>query len=213
MSQLPRIIGVTFLIVTAFLLVVFNFAPDFLSLIPFDFIKKYHVEALQHHILQDIKAINFHAILGMVLVFLGLIQVSDDLRLRYPKLHRYSGYLYALVGAITVGFTVFLTKNMYAKEFSEMAVYTLVVLWFFTLGKALFHIKSRRILIHRRWAIRNFFLTLSTFFIRPWVMLEFVFNSQKSVAVAFSNGFWMSVIIALIVSEWYLERMGLKKIH
>lgn len=209
-KKIPNILGFSFLFITSLLLVLFNFFPQFFDIVPVTAIGRYHSLALKDHLLQELRTINFHALFGISMVALILIQMSDEIRRKYLLLHRYCGYLYVLVGSVCVGMTPFMTRSMYAREFAEFAVYTLVLFWFFSLGVGLFHLYKKNIKAHKRWMTRNFFVTVSTFFIRPWVFVELLFNPQKNIEVILSNGFWISAILAIILSEWYLEATGQK---
>lgn len=207
LKVLPFYLGTIFFLMAFVLLVAFNFFPHFFEWIPFYAVKRYHSEALPHHIHKNLRDINFHAIFGLFMVVLNVVQLSESIRKKHIMIHKSIGMLYLLLGSIAVATALPLVRGMYGAAYAEYAVFTLAFLWFFTAIQGVKNIYKGNTRLHRRWMIRNFFMTISTMFIRPFVVFEFALAPQKNIEVAFSNGFWMSTIVAILFSEWYIERM------
>ncbi len=82
---------------------------------------------------------------------------------------------------------------------------SLAIVWLFSAYMAYKHILNRKILLHRRWMIRNYALTFAAVTLRLWQLVfkltgvEFI---QAYIIVA-----WLSWIPNLIVAEWIISQI------
>ncbi len=96
-----------------------------------------------------------HAIFAGLALVLGIFQFSNRLRARYVKVHRTFGYIYtvaAVIGAPTgvlVAFKIGPPELLLASMVQTFG-------WLFTLGIALYCIKTGNVAEHRRWMIRSY---------------------------------------------------------
>ena len=96
-----------------------------------------------------------HAIFASIALVLGIFQFSNRLRARYLKVHRAFGYIYT-VAAVIGGPTGILIALKIGPPELILAATTQTVGWLFTLGVALYCVKTGNIAEHRRWMIRSY---------------------------------------------------------
>lgn len=145
-----------------------------------------------------------HAGLAGVAMALGPFQFLPRLRLRRPRLHRWSGRLY--VGACLVGGAAgfLLATGSTAGPIARVGFAALAVAWLITTGNAFRLALAGRYQEHRRWMVRSFALTFAAVTLRlylpiaPILGLDFV--------VAYRAIAWLCWVPNLIFAELYLAR-------
>ncbi|WP_223421695.1 DUF2306 domain-containing protein [Tateyamaria pelophila] len=113
------------------------------------------------HLIARRMAFILHVSVAPLALVLGGFQFLPGLRARRPRLHRWSGRIYAacvLVGGVA---GILLAVNASGGVVAGAGFGLLGVFWLGTTGKALLHALKRQIEIHREWMIRSFALTLA----------------------------------------------------
>ncbi|TKR34188.1 DUF2306 domain-containing protein [Luteimonas gilva] len=112
--------------------------------------------------------IGMHLLAGTVLLLLGPIQLIAPLRARWPKLHRWSGRIYASAAILAgAGGLVFIVaKGTIGGTAMDIAfaIYGLALI--LAAGNAVRHARARRFDAHRAWAIRLFALVIGSWLYR-----------------------------------------------
>jgi hypothetical protein len=147
-----------------------------------------------------------HAGLAGVAMALGPFQFLPGLRLRRPRLHRWSGRAY--VAACLLGGTagLLLATGSTAGPIARAGFAALAVCWLATTGNAWRLALAGRFLEHRRWMVRSFALTFAAVTLRlylpiaPMLGLDFL-PAYRAIA-------WLCWVPNLVFAELYLARGG-----
>jgi uncharacterized membrane protein len=149
-----------------------------------------------------------HIIPGLLFMILGPFQFVRSLRARRPKLHRWVGRLFVLVGII-VGVTALMMGPQMAIGGVNETVATMLfaLIFLFALGKAWLHIRRREISLHREWMIRAFAIGLAVATIRPIVGVFFATRllTHLTPQQFFGTAFWLGFTLHLIAAETWIN--------
>ena len=154
-------------------------------------------------------AIYAHIFGSAVALIIGPFQFWTRLRNERPRLHRWLGRCYLLIGVGIGGSTgLFMAFHAFGGLPAKLGFGVLAVLWLYTGYRAYRAIRARDIAAHRRWMVRNFALTFAAVTLRlylPTAMASgFVFEPAY-VAVA-----WLCWVPNLIAAEWLLNRIPVR---
>ena len=149
-----------------------------------------------------------HVLGGIVTLGVGPFQLSSTFRKSHPLAHRRMGYIYAL--AVVVGTAGSL--GMMVTAASGWAItsgfFVLAVLWLHSIIHAIRHIRNKRILEHRCWAVRNYSYTAAAIYFRFLPMLVFQITTI-SPTVSYVIGGWLSLFISIVIGEIYVKKIRL----
>lgn len=190
---------------TILALLMFLVASRYLTFNPEVFFQEQKAIYITH-----LTGILIHVIGAMFPIIIGPFQfLPQSVTKRYLKLHRWLGKIYMLgilFGGLGGLYMAFLAYGGFA---ARLGFATLAILWLFSGYMAYKHIRNQKIQLHRRWMIRNYALTFAAVTLRLWqVVFELVgveFN-QAYIIVA-----WLSWIPNLMVAEWIVSQMQLKR--
>lgn len=110
-----------------------------------------------------------HAYTAILALPAGFTQFSSFIRIKMPRLHRWSGWMYALIILIFAapsGLVIAYFAN--GGWTSQLAFCLLAILWFYFTLKAIQTAKKKDFIAHRNWMYRSFALTLSAITLRIW---------------------------------------------
>lgn len=146
-----------------------------------------------------------HVIGGLTCLISSLLQYSKLLLKRAPRVHRYLGHIYAL-SIITLIFPTGIALSFVAKGgtsgmvgFLFLAVATLL-----TLILGMIAIFKRNIKSHQAWITRSFALVTTAITFRT---LQIGFsNLAISQETNYQLSLWLSIIINLMLAEYYLYK-------
>ncbi|UOX92935.1 DUF2306 domain-containing protein [Amycolatopsis sp. FBCC-B4732] len=163
-----------------------------------------------------------HIVFGSVAFVTASIQVWPWLRNRYPKLHRISGRVYVLGGALPAGLAIltitpFLTHGAGQKAGNAL----LGLLWLGTTIVGFRRARQGRIVEHREWMLRSFALCFSILASRFWLgpailWLEpevFTMGVDGPAAVqdqVSTLTSWIPWVVNLLIAEWFNHRARYK---
>ena len=149
-----------------------------------------------------------HVLGGVVTLGVGPFQLSATFRKSHPLAHRRMGYIYAL--AVVVGTAGSL--GMMVTAASGWAItsgfFVLAVLWLHSIIHAIRHIRNKRILEHRCWAVRNYSYTAAAIYFRFLPMLVSQITTL-SPPVSYIIGGWLTLLISIIIGEIYVKKIRL----
>jgi uncharacterized membrane protein len=95
-----------------------------------------------------------HAFFGVLAMMLGVFQFSDRLRARYLKTHRMLGYVYVVSVFIAAPLAVPMTVRLGPSLVAASSVQSFG--WMLTTAIALYCVRHRNVVQHRRWMIRSY---------------------------------------------------------
>jgi uncharacterized membrane protein len=142
-----------------------------------------------------------HAFASIVALALGPFQFSDNLRRKYPLVHRWSGRCYLAVGALVGGLSgLYMSQYAFGGPVGRLGFATLAVLWLYTGLRAYLAIRRRAIDDHRRWMVRNFALTLAAVTLRIYLPASVVSGIEFS--LAYPAIAWLCWVPNIVFAEW-----------
>jgi uncharacterized membrane protein len=147
-----------------------------------------------------------HAAGAATALLLGPAQFMPRLRMRYRRVHRWSGRVYVLgcvVGALS---GLLLAAGASTGALTSAGFGALAIAWLATTSLAWYRAVQGRIVEHRMWMIRSFALTLAAVTLRLYLpMAEILQLPEMASYQAISFLCWMP---NLVIAEVYLRRLG-----
>lgn len=196
----------------AFLLVIYGYFSYLLIAISLQYIP-YNTDVAFLRIKQDVIDVPFyklafftHVYTAVFVLPAGLTQFSGFIRKNFPRIHKYTGWIYAIVViclAGPAGFYMGLFAN--GGLTSQVSFCLLAVLWIYFTGAALAKVIQGDIKSHRQFLIRSFALTLSAITLRAWKYL-LVFLFQPRPMDIYEIVAWLGWIPNLIIAEIIIRK-------
>ncbi len=123
-------------------------------------------------------AISVHLFFAAAITLAGAAQLTPQLRAYAPRLHRWTGrgYLSAAVLMSISGLIMVWTRSTVGDLSQHVAISLNALLILTSAGFALRDAMTRRIDLHRRWALRLFLAVSGVWFFRIGLMLWIVLN-------------------------------------
>lgn len=149
-----------------------------------------------------------HRVGGALLVLAGLLQFSDGLRRRRPRVHRAIGWVYVPLALLAASSGMYMVLHHGFAGILEV-VPTLVfgAAMIVTTSVAFALALRRRFGRHRIWMIRSYALVLGPMTVRiVYVPLWMVLGLPEEHAIWVS--FWLGWGISMAVAEWWIRRHG-----
>jgi Predicted membrane protein (DUF2306) len=146
-------------------------------------------------------------------LFMALMpfQFIERIRSQHIVLHRWSGRLLLLLGAVIGAAALIMSFTMNIGGVSETAATSFfAVLFLVFLGFGFLNIRRHRVDLHRQWMIRAFGVALGVATTRPIIGVFFVAR-RLSPHEFFGAAFWLGFTSTLLAAEaWihYVERHG-----
>jgi uncharacterized membrane protein len=153
-----------------------------------------------------------HVFASAVALALGPFQFSARLRTRHLALHRRLGRLYLGVGVLVGGLAgLFMAAHAFGGLAARLGFACLALGWLYTGLRAYLAIRTRNIVSHRRWMIRNFALTFAAVTLRLWL------PGSVASGIAFELAYpviaWLCWVPNLLVAELLLSQTKNKPLH
>lgn len=147
-----------------------------------------------------------HVVPGMLFMVLGPLQFIPQIRARHIRLHRWSGRVFLVSGAVIGISALALCFRMPLISGANEAAATLLFgsLFLFALGKAYLHIRRLEIAHHREWMIRAFAIGLGIAMDRPVVSLFFAFSAMP-VSEFFGIALWLCFSSLFMAGEAWIN--------
>ncbi|MGN9845664.1 DUF2306 domain-containing protein [Nonomuraea sp. H19] len=164
-----------------------------------------------------------HIFFGTVALLASCVQVSTWMRQRYPAVHRWSGRAYVLGGVPLVGVPALIIAPLSHNGFGAQVGNTFwAFLWLFSTIAGYRMARQRRFADHQAWMIRSFALIWAIVLNRLWAVLcvlplipqldtTFGGDQQAMIQAAAGPSIWLSIVVNLIIAEWWLQRRGAAK--
>lgn len=160
-------------------------------------------------------AFQVHVITSSLVLLAGFTQFFQPIRQHYPRLHRYSGWLYILATlgfALPSGFILAVSAN--GGLSTQICFVILGITWGISTLFALYFALQRQWIKHRNWMIRSFALALSALSLRTWKL--FLYELQPywdwlSPIHIYQLESWLGWTINLLIAEMIIYRLRLKK--
>lgn len=151
-----------------------------------------------------------HAIPASVALLLGPFQLNPNFRNASIKRHKIFGYIYSLNVVIAFVGSVYLEAVTTIPFVGNLGLVLLSLGWVFTLIMGVWAIHSnacdegKNILSHKRWMIRNYFLTFQAVMFRWWfIPLQMVFGKNTAYLIIV----WLWVPQLILFDLLHVRRM------
>ena len=145
-----------------------------------------------------------HALGGAIAVVLGPWQFLSRVRVRWPRVHVWTGrvYLLAVLSGALGG--LYFAPTSVGGNPGVIGFGILAVFWLYTAAQAYGSARRRDFVAHRRWMIRNYSLTFAAVTLR--LELGLLQLSGLTFDVAFPIVAWSSWVLNWLAAEMWLRR-------
>lgn len=119
-----------------------------------------------------------HVLLAIVVSLGGMLQLLPWVRARFPAVHRWNGRLFLSTAMLLAGGGLLMTwwRGAQLSVPGAVGISGNAVLILVFSAIALYHVRQRRILLHRRWAMRTFMVVNGVWFYRLGFMAWIIVN-------------------------------------
>ena len=146
-----------------------------------------------------------HILPAFLFMALMPLQFVERIRERHIALHRWSGRLLLLLGAVIGATALVMSFTMNIGGVSETAATTLfAILFLLFLGFGFWNILRHRVDRHRQWMIRAFGVTLGVATTRPIIGVFFAAR-RLSPHEFFGSAFWLGFTTTLLAAEVWIH--------
>lgn len=148
-----------------------------------------------------------HVFSSLFALLAGFTQFSKGIRRNYPPLHRFAGRIY-VVDILLITGPAGLVMSFYANggAGSQLAFFTLSVLWWYFTWQAWRAAVARDFSKHRAYMLRSFALTLSAITLRIWKMGMAHYFELPPMDI-YRIVAWLGFVPNLMLVEMYLHRL------
>lgn len=163
------------------------------------------------HLLYYQLAFFIHAYFAILVLPAGFTQFSPWLRKKWPSVHKFSGWIYAVAVIFLVapsGFVIGLYAN--GGWSAQLAFCLLAVFWFYFTWQAIAKIKKGEIAAHQRFMMRSFALTLSAITLRLWKYILVALFQPRPMEV-YKLVAWLGWVLNLIIVELIIIQIKQRK--
>jgi len=150
-----------------------------------------------------------HIVPGLFFMLLGPWQFSATIRARHVRWHRWNGRIFVCCGVVIGVSALLMSFGMPAIGGANQAAATTLFGAFFlvSLGKAVWHIRRKEVVLHREWMIRAFAVGLAVATIRPIIGIFFATSRVSGLTPRefFGIAFWIGFTVQLMAAEAWIH--------
>jgi uncharacterized membrane protein len=159
-----------------------------------------------HHVDDVPLAFWTHVVAAAIALAAGVPQFAQRLRGTRPRTHRWTGRVYVTAVVLGAVSGLVLALNARGGLVTQAGFAMLAVLWCTVTLVALYHVRSLRFGIHRRWMIRSYALTFAAVTLRLQVplLVNALGTDYTGVLPIIA---WSCWVPNLIIAEWLIRRL------
>lgn len=154
-----------------------------------------------------------HVLLAAIIIGGGPLQFMPAVRKHLPRFHRYLGRAYVLAAVISAagGFYLTWTRSPIGDLISKLGISGDALLIVVCAAMTLYHAMNRRLIEHRRWAMRLFLVASAVWFFRVGLMGWVVLTGGIGIDFKSFTGPFLYVLgfaqylLPLAMLEWYFH--------
>ena len=137
-----------------------------------------------------------HIVPSLLFVLLIPLQFVTSLRRRHPRLHRWIGRVTLTLGAVVGISALRLSADPVGGIVEASATIFFGIFFLFALGKAWWHIRNRRVDLHREWVTRMVAIALGVATTRPVMAVFFATRPLTGLTPAqfFGPAMWIGFV-------------------
>ena len=162
---------------------------------------------LDAHFLAKAGMTLLHVVPSLLFVLLIPLQFVTSWRCRYPRFHRWTGRVVIGLGVVIGTTALWLSAHPEGGAVEESATLFFGSFFLFALGKAWWHIRNRRVELHREWATRMAAIALGAAGTRP-IMAVFFATSRLSHLTPeqfFGPAMWLGFSATVLAGEIWIH--------
>lgn len=146
-----------------------------------------------------------HRLLGLSLLFVGMLQFSPRIRSARPQLHRWLGRTFLSLALVVAASALVIALGYpYVGSQEQVFVVTVAIMAIGLAGMAWQRVRQRRFVQHREWMIRTlalfFFIAVQRLYTLPFLLLT---DWPEREIFMICN--WLAVFSVLGVAEWWIH--------
>jgi hypothetical protein len=149
-----------------------------------------------------------HVVPSLLFVLLVPLQFTPSLRLRHPRFHRWIGRLIMGVGVVLGISALRLSTDPVGGVTEWTATILFGCLFLFCLGRAWWHIRNRRVQLHRDWATRMVAIALGVATTRPIIAVFFATSPLTGLTPEqfFGPAMWLGFTTTYLTGEAWIKQ-------
>ncbi|HYE47398.1 MAG TPA: DUF2306 domain-containing protein [Caulobacter sp.] len=158
------------------------------------------------------RTFGFHALAAGIIALGGALQLVPQVRKRWPTFHRWNGrlFLVTVIGLSLSGFYLVWVRGPAPDRFSEFSTTFNGVLILSFAALAWRTAVARKIVQHRRWAIRLYLVSNGQWFLRIGLFSYFVVSMGLGRKPSFGDPFlsvwvWGCYLVPIAIAEVYFQ--------
>lgn len=163
---------------------------------------------LDAHFVARARPTLLHIVPSLLFVLIVPLQFVSRLRQRYPDIHRWMGRMILSLGLLLGISALWLSRSPVGGAVEAMATIAYGSLFLFSLGRAWWHIRKRRVDLHREWVIRMVSIALGVATTRPIIAI-FLATSRLTGLLpeqVFGPAMWLGFTATYSVGEAWIRR-------
>jgi hypothetical protein len=148
-----------------------------------------------------------HIVPSLLFVSLLPLQFVGSLRIRHPQLHRWSGRAIMGLGAMLGLSALWLSAHPVGGLAEGTATIFFSCFFLFCLGKAWWHIRSKRVELHREWVTRMTAIALGVATTRPIMGVFFATSRLTGLTPEqfFGPAMWLGLVSTYLAGEVWIN--------
>lgn len=148
-----------------------------------------------------------HIVPSLLFVSLLPLQFVGSLRIRHPQLHRWSGRVIMGLGAVLGLSALWLSAHPVGSLAEGTATIFFGCFFLFCLGKAWWHIRSKRVELHREWVTRMTAIALGVATTRPIMGVFFATSRLTGLTPEqfFGPAMWLGLVSTYLAGEAWIN--------
>jgi hypothetical protein len=148
-----------------------------------------------------------HIVPSLLFVLLLPLQFVGSLRYRRPRLHRWSGRVIMFLGVVLGLSAVWLSAHPVGGLAEGTATIFFGCFFLFCLGKAWWHIRSKRVELHREWVTRMTAIALGVATTRPIMGVFFATSRLTGLTPEqfFGPAMWLGLVSTYLAGEAWIN--------
>ena len=153
-----------------------------------------------------------HVFTSIFVLIAGFTQFSKYLQRKYKRVHRFFGYLYVLLVVFVTGPAAFMMGWHANGGLPARTSFTLLAfLWIAFTACAWYYATRKNFVVHRKFMIRSYALTLSAITLRLYTILFEYLNVHARPVDIYITTAWLSWVPNLIIAEIIINSVRNKK--
>ncbi|MBI2686649.1 MAG: DUF2306 domain-containing protein [Acidobacteria bacterium] len=148
-----------------------------------------------------------HIVPSLLFVLLVPLQFISSLRQRYPRVHRITGRLIMGLGVVAGASALWLSASPVGGIAEGTATALFGTFFLFSLGKAWWHIRNRRVELHREWVTRMTAIALGVATTRPIMAVFFATSALTGLTPEqfFGPAMWLGFGSTYLAGEVWIR--------